>query len=119
MLKCHMLEKIEWDLQPCLQQRALKFILSFISSCPLVPVFGFGQNDVFNKQPKFKFLQTYESGRSTWEKWTKVFLKSVMQVMFGRFGILPYPRPITVVGEFQEKLSNIYYISSDKKLLMH
>ena len=82
-------------------------------------MFGFGQNDVFNKQPKFKFLQTYKSGRSKWEKWTKVFLKGVIQVMFARFAIMPYPRPITVVGEFQEKLSNIYYISSDKKLSMH
>lgn len=71
--------------------------LALETGSPLVPVFGFGQNEVFDKQPKVSFLQNYKPGRSKWEKWTKIFLKAVMQVMFGRFGIMPYPRPITVV----------------------
>ena len=64
-------------------------------------MFGFGQNDVFNKQPKISFLQSYKAVRTSWEKWTKIFLKVVMQVPYGRFWIMPYPRPITVVGKFQ------------------
>ena len=67
----------------------------------MVPVFGFGQNDVFDKQPKIDYLLRYKPGRSKWEKWSKVFLKGVMQVMFARFGVMPYPHPITVVGKFQ------------------
>ena len=56
---------------------------------------------MFNKQPKISFLQTYKAVRTRWEKWTKTFLKGVMQVLFARFGVMPYPRPITVVGKFQ------------------
>lgn len=79
-------------------QRRQGFVkLALETGCPLVPVFGFGQNDVFNKQPKVSFLQNYKTGRSTPEKWIKVFLKGVMQMLFARFGIMPYPRPITVV----------------------
>lgn len=72
----------------------------------LVPVFGFGQNNVFSRQPKISFLQSYQTGRSKWEKWTKVILKSIMLVPFARFGIMPDPQPITVVGEqFSSTLS--------------
>ena len=68
----------------------------------MVPVFGFGQNDVFNiKQPKIDFLLTYKPGRSKWEKWSKIFLKCATLVMCGRFGVMPYPHPIAVVGKFQ------------------
>ena len=68
----------------------------------MVPVFGFGQNDVFNiKQPKIDFLLTYKPGRSKWEKWFKIFLKCASLVMCGRFGVMPYPHPIAVVGKFQ------------------
>ena len=68
----------------------------------MVPVFGFGQNDLFNiKQPKIDFLLTYKPGRSKWEKWCKIFLKCATLVMCGRFGVMPYPHPIAVVGKFQ------------------
>ena len=77
------------------------------SRSPLVPVFGFGQNDVFDKQPKIDYLLRYKPGRSKWEKWSKVFWKGVMQVMFARFGVMPYPHPITVVGKFQMILKNV------------
>lgn len=81
-------------------------------------MFGFGQNDVFNKQPKVSFLQNYKTGRSTSEKWIKVFLKGVMQMLFARFGIMPYPRPITVVGKFQGlELEKVEI--SDCKLALH
>ena len=73
----------------------------------MVPVFGFGQNDVFDKQPKIDYLLRYKPGRSKWEKWSKVFLKGVMQVMFARFGVMPYPHPITVVGKFQMILKTL------------
>ena len=73
----------------------------------MVPVFGFGQNDVFNKQPKIDYLLRYKPERSKWEKWSKVFLKGVMQVMFARFGVMPYPHPITVVGKFQMILKTL------------
>ena len=73
----------------------------------MVPVFGFGQNDVFDKQPKIDCLLRYKPGRSKWEKWSKVFLKGVMQVMFARFGVMPYPHPITVVGKFQMILKTL------------
>ena len=68
----------------------------------MVPVFGFGQNDVFNiKQPKIDFLLAYKPGRSKWEKWFKIFLKCATLVMCGHFGVMPYPHPIAVVGKFQ------------------
>ena len=68
----------------------------------MVPVFGFGQNDVFNiKKPKIDLLLTYKPGRSKWEKWCKIFLKCATLVMCGRFGVMPYPHPIAVVGKFQ------------------
>ena len=73
----------------------------------MVPVFGFGQNDMFDKQPKIDYLLRYKPGRSKWEKWSKVFLKGVMQVMFARFGVMPYPHPITVIGKFQMILKNV------------
>lgn len=72
--------------------------LALETGSPLVPVFGFGQNDVFNiKQPKIDFLLTYKPGRSNWEKWSKIFLKCATLVMCGRFGVMPYPHPIAVV----------------------
>lgn len=68
----------------------------------LVPVFGFGQNDVFSRQPKISFLQSYQTGRSKWEKWGKIFIKGCLLAPFARFCIMPDPRPITVVGEFSK-----------------
>jgi len=63
----------------------------------LVPVFGFGQNDVFSRQPKISFLQSYHTGCSKWEKWIKIFIKGCLVAPFARFFIMPDPRPITVV----------------------
>ena len=68
----------------------------------LVPVFGFGQNDVFSRQPKISFLQSYQTGCSKWEKWVKIFIKGCLVAPFARFCIMPDPRPITVVGEFSK-----------------
>ena len=57
---------------------------------------------MFNiKQPKIDFLLTYKPGRSKWEKWFKIFLKCASLVMCGRFGVMPHPHPIAVVGKFQ------------------
>jgi len=75
----------------------------------LVPVFGFGQNDVFSRQPKIRCLQSYQTGCSKWKKWAKVFIKACLLVPFARFGIMPDPRPITVVGEFFENKSLCKY----------
>ena len=57
---------------------------------------------MFNiKKPKIDLLLTYKPGRSKWEKWCKIFLKCATLVMCGRFGVMPYPHPIAVVGKFQ------------------
>lgn len=71
----------------------------------LVPTFGFGQNDVFSRQPKISFLQSYQTGCSKWEKWAKIFIKSCLVVPFARFCIMPDSRPVTVVGEFSKNFS--------------
>ena len=82
----------------------MKILFGLLVRSHLVPVFGFGQNNVFSRQPKISFLQSYQTGRSKWEKWAKILLKTCILLPFARFGVMPDPRPITVVGEFLETL---------------
>lgn len=84
----------------------------------LVPVFGFGQNDVFSRQPKIRCLQSYQTGCSKWKKWAKVFIKGCLLVPFARFCIMPDPRPITVVGECFLKFSPFVSIFAIREYLL-
>ncbi|KAL9963500.1 hypothetical protein ACROYT_G027011 [Oculina patagonica] len=71
--------------------------LALETGSPLVPVFGFGQNNVFRRLPKVSLLQTYQTERSKWEKWAKLFLKACLLVPFARFCVMPDSGQITVV----------------------
>lgn len=75
------------------------------SRAALVPVFSFGENDLFDQ---------VENSPGSWLRWTQNQLQKVMGISLplfhGRgifqysFGFLPYRRPITTVGELSPGL---------------
>ncbi|KAI8622234.1 diacylglycerol acyltransferase [Chytriomyces sp. MP71] len=58
----------------------------------LVPIFGFGESDIFEQ---------VDNHEGTWVRWFQETFKDVTTfsplLPYGRYGILPYRRPITVV----------------------
>ena len=85
--------------QMCMGQAWIFFFL-YDGRAHLVPVFAFGQNNVISRQLKLNGLLTaYHIGRSKWEKWIKVFLKSCSVLPYAQYCVMPYSTPITVVGK--------------------
>lgn len=79
---------------------SLNFFFLYDGRAHLVPVFAFGQNNVISRQLKLNGLLTaYHIGRSKWEKWIKVFLKSCLVLPYAQYCVMPYSTPITVVGK--------------------
>lgn len=76
----------------------IKSINSF--SAHLVPVFSFGENEVFDQ---------VENSRGTWLRWTQERLQSIMGISLPlfhargifqySFGLMPYRKPIHTIGE--------------------
>ena len=75
--------------------------LSPVSSrAALVPIFSFGENDIFKQ---------VENSRGSWVRWFQDRLQKIIRVsiplFYGcgvfqdSFGLMPYRRPITTVGE--------------------
>lgn len=66
----------------------------------LVPVFSFGENEVFDQ---------VENPQGTWLRWTQERLQSIMGISLPlfhargifqySFGLMPYRKPITTIGE--------------------
>lgn len=53
---------------------------------------------MISRQLKLNGLLTaYHIGRSKWEKWIKVFLKSCSVLPYAQYCVMPYSTPITVV----------------------
>ncbi|EPY89494.1 2-acylglycerol O-acyltransferase 2 [Camelus ferus] len=79
--------------------------LALMHGASLVPIFSFGDNDLFDQ---------YENSPGSWLRWIQNRLQKIMGVSFplfhGRgvfqysFGLLPYRRPITTVGEKGEDM---------------
>ncbi|KAJ1932382.1 hypothetical protein FBU59_006389 [Linderina macrospora] len=60
-----------------------------MAGAPLVPVYVFGENDIFTQvmYPPLRRLQ----------KWLQTKLMFALPVFYGRFGLVPHRVPLTVV----------------------
>ena len=59
-----------------------------------MPIFSFGENDIYDQ---------VENSPGTWLRWFQDGLQRVTRgsilLVYGSFGLMPYRRPITTVGE--------------------
>ncbi|KAJ7369377.1 hypothetical protein OS493_039481, partial [Desmophyllum pertusum] len=93
--------------------RRRQFIkMALETGSPLVPVFGFGQNDSFHIPANLEYLKSYKTGCTKLEKWLKIFVRNTLITFCGKSIVipgLPHNKPITVVvgSPIQvEKVSN-------------
>uniref|UniRef100_A0A4W2CYN9 Acyltransferase n=1 Tax=Bos indicus x Bos taurus TaxID=30522 RepID=A0A4W2CYN9_BOBOX len=88
--------------------------LALMHGADLVPIFSFGENDIYDQ---------VENSPGTWLRWFQDGLQRVTRgsilLVYGSFGLMPYRRPITTVGEPRPGLRKTPHPSQEEVDRLH